>query len=91
VDFPEERRGEKMAERDTGASFAIGFIFGAVIGVAIGFLYAPKPGKETRTLLKEKAEMAREKASEAAEEAKEAASKAERRIEEKLGRKKTEK
>ena len=76
-----------MAEKDTGTSFAIGFILGAVVGVAIGFLYAPKPGRETRALLKEKAEKAREKAGEVTEKAKEAAVKAEKRVEEKLGRK----
>jgi len=75
--------------KDTGISFTAGFIIGAVAGVAIGFLYAPKPGKETRELLKEKAEKAREKASEVAEKAKEAATKTEKRVEEKLGRKKT--
>jgi len=75
-----------MAEKDTGASFAIGFLLGAVVGVAIGFLYAPKPGKETRAMLKEKAEAAAEKAKEAAEKAKEAATAAEHRVEEKLGR-----
>ena len=75
--------------KDTGISFTTGFILGAVAGVAIGFLYAPKPGKETRELLKEKAEKARETASEVAEKAKEAAAKAEKRVEEKLGRKKT--
>jgi len=74
--------------KDTGISFTAGFVFGAVVGVAIGFLYAPKPGKETRELLQEKAEKAREKASEVAEKAKEAATKAEKRVEEKLGRKK---
>jgi gas vesicle protein len=76
-----------MAERDSGASFAIGFLLGAVVGVAIGFLYAPKPGKETRALLKEKAEMAAEKAKETAEKAKEAAVKTEKRVEERLHRK----
>ncbi len=74
--------------KDTGISFTAGFILGAVAGVAIGFLYAPKPGKETRELLKEKAEKAREKASEVAEKAKETATKTEKRVEEKLGRKK---
>ncbi len=74
--------------KDTGISFTAGFILGAVAGVAIGFLYAPKPGKETRELLKEKTEKAREKASEVAEKAKEAATKTEKRVEEKLGRKK---
>lgn len=76
-----------MAEKDTGASFAIGFMLGAAVGVAIGFLYAPKPGKETRALIREKAEQARERASEVAEKAKEAAVKAEKRVEGKIGRK----
>ncbi len=77
-----------MAEKDTGASFAIGFLLGAVVGVAIGFLYAPKAGQETRAMLKEKAETAAEKAKETAEKAKEAAMAAEHRVEEKLGRRK---
>ncbi|MCK4962983.1 MAG: YtxH domain-containing protein [Anaerolineales bacterium] len=77
-----------MAEKDTGASFAVGFLLGAVVGVAIGFLYAPKPGSETRAMLKEKAEIAAEKAKETAEKAKEAAIAAEHRVEEKLGRRK---
>ena len=46
-----------MSDKDTGSSFAIGFIIGAIAGVAVGFLYAPKAGKETRALLKEKAEI----------------------------------
>lgn len=71
-----------MAEKDTGTSFAIGFILGAAVGVAIGFLYAPQPGRETRALLKEKAERAAEKAKEAAAEARE-------KVAGKLGRKKT--
>jgi len=56
-----------MSNRDT---FAFGFLIGAVVGVAIGFLYAPKPGKETRALLKEKAGEVMEKAKELAAEAK---------------------
>ncbi len=78
-----------MAEKDTGASFAVGFLLGAVVGVAIGFLYAPKPGREMRAMLKEKAESAAEKARETAEKAKEAAAAVERRVEEKLGRRKS--
>ena len=77
-----------MSEKDTGLSFTIGFIFGAVAGMAIGFLYAPKPGKETRALLKEKAEEAREKVTEVAEKAKEEAAEARKRVEEKIGKKK---
>jgi gas vesicle protein len=44
-----------MSDKESGSSFLVGFIIGAITGVAIGFLYAPKPGKETRALLKEKA------------------------------------
>ena len=76
-----------MSDKDTG-SFGIGFFLGAVVGLAIGFLYAPKPGMETRELLKEKAEKAREKASEVAEKAKKATTEAEKRVGTKLSRKK---
>ncbi len=69
-----------MGEKDSGSSFAIGFLLGAIAGVAIGFLYAPKPGKETRTLLKEKA-------GEGLELAKEAASGATRKVRETLSHK----
>ncbi len=77
-----------MSEKDTGFSFTIGFILGAVAGVAMGFLYAPKPGKETRALLKEKAEVAREKVTEIADKAKEAAVETKHRVEAKLEHKK---
>ncbi len=53
-----------MGEKDSGNSFIIGFILGAIAGVAVGFLYAPKAGKETRALLKEKAGELKERASE---------------------------
>lgn len=53
-----------MGEKEGGSSFLVGFIIGAVAGVAIGFLYAPKAGKETRALLKEKAGQLKERASE---------------------------
>jgi len=53
-----------MPEREGGSSFLVGFIIGAIAGVAIGFLYAPKAGKETRAVLKEKAGQLKEKASE---------------------------
>ena len=53
-----------MGEKESGSSFIIGFILGAIAGVAVGFLYAPKAGKETRTLLKEKAGELKEKATE---------------------------
>ncbi len=53
-----------MADRDSGNSFLLGFLIGAVAGVAVGFLYAPKPGKETRAMLREKASELKEKAGE---------------------------
>ena len=53
-----------MGEKESGNSFLMGFLLGAIAGVAIGFLYAPKAGKETRALLKEKAGQLKDKASE---------------------------
>jgi gas vesicle protein len=75
-----------MSDKDTG-SFAIGFLIGAIAGVAIGFLYAPKAGKETRAMLKEKAEEVKEKASEVTEKAKEVATEAGKKVIDKLGHK----
>ncbi len=67
-----------MSDRDSGGNFAIGFIIGAIAGVAIGFLYAPKAGKETRAILKEKA-------GEIAESAKGMAGEAKRKLGDKFG------
>jgi gas vesicle protein len=53
-----------MAEKDGGSSFLVGFIIGTIAGLAVGFLYAPKAGKETRALLKEKAGQIKDKAGE---------------------------
>jgi gas vesicle protein len=79
-----------MSDKDAGSSFAIGFIIGAIAGVAIGFLYAPKAGTETRALLKEKAEEVKERASEVTEKAKDTAAEARKRVGEKLVRKEAE-
>jgi len=73
-----------MSEKDTGSSFAIGFVIGAIVGVAVGFLYAPKAGKETRALLKEKAEEVKGKAGEITGKAKEAAVEAGKRVKDKF-------
>jgi len=35
-------------------SFAMGVLFGAIIGGGIALLYAPKSGKETRQLIRDK-------------------------------------
>lgn len=76
-----------MSDKDSGSSFAIGFLIGAIAGVAIGFLYAPKAGKETRAMLREKAGDIKEKAGEVTEKAKDAASEAGKRVREKFGHK----
>ena len=55
-----------MSDKESGGNFIAGFIIGAIAGMAIGFLYAPKSGKETRAYLKEKASTVTGKAKEAA-------------------------
>lgn len=52
--------------RDTSTGFFSGLLMGAIIGAAIGLLYAPQPGTETRRMVKEKALNIKEKASKAA-------------------------
>ena len=41
--------------KDNAIGFGIGLLTGAVIGGVIALLYAPKSGKETRQLIKDKA------------------------------------
>jgi len=62
-----------MTDRSGGSSFAIGLVVGAVLGLAIGLLFAPRSGEETRQLLKDKAAVARERATEAARRVRETA------------------
>ena len=52
--------------KDSGAGFFTGLIVGALIGVVVGFLYAPQSGTETRRIVKEKAAGLKEGASAAA-------------------------
>ena len=73
-----------MSDKETGSSFAIGFLIGAVVGVAVGFLYAPKAGKETRALLKQKAGEVKEKASEVTAKVTESAMEAGKKVRSKL-------
>ena len=44
-----------MSNSDSGARFGIGLILGLAVGAALGFLFAPRTGKETRELVKDKA------------------------------------
>jgi gas vesicle protein len=60
---------DKMSDNNNTERFFIGMIVGAVIGSAIALLYAPQSGRETRALLKEKAEEAKDKAEEIIKEA----------------------
>ena len=73
-----------MSDKETGSSFAIGFLIGAIVGVAVGFLYAPKAGKETRAMLKEKAGEVKEKASEVTAKVTESAMEAGKKVRSKL-------
>ena len=41
--------------KDNAIGFGIGLLTGAAIGGVIALLYAPKTGKETRQLIKDKA------------------------------------
>jgi hypothetical protein len=43
----------EQSER-SGNYFALGALVGAALGMAIGLLFAPRPGEETRAVLKEK-------------------------------------
>jgi gas vesicle protein len=69
VNFLKNRKEAKMADKDTGTGFTIGFIVGAAMGLAIGFLYAPRPGEETRHMLREKTEQVKGKTEEMKEKA----------------------
>lgn len=52
--------------KDSGIGFFSGLVIGAIIGLAVGFLYAPQPGTETRRVVKDKFSNARENVSQAA-------------------------
>jgi gas vesicle protein len=45
---------ETVMNNDNAKGFGIGLLVGAVIGGVIALLYAPKTGKETRQLIKDK-------------------------------------
>jgi gas vesicle protein len=45
---------ETAMNKDSARGFGIGLLVGAVIGGVIALLYAPKTGKETRQLIRDK-------------------------------------
>ncbi len=55
-----------MAQDDGTGSILLAFILGAVSGVAVALLYAPKTGSETREYLGDRARDARARAADAA-------------------------
>lgn len=60
-----------MAERDSNTF--LWFLLGLGVGAAVGVLYAPRPGRETREAILKGAEEGREKVKERARQAREQA------------------
>jgi gas vesicle protein len=50
-----ETEGE-MSDKSSGPGFGIGLILGIAVGAALGFLLAPRSGKEIREIVKDKAD-----------------------------------
>ena len=57
--------------RSSAEGLGIGILVGAAIGLAVGILYAPRPGWETREMIAEKADTALQRSKELYEKAKE--------------------
>ena len=64
-----------MSENNGNTGFGAGMLIGLLVGTAVALLYAPRSGRETRALLRTKAEESRVKADELIHEAKERARK----------------
>ena len=62
-----------MSENNGNTGFGAGMLIGLLVGTAVALLYAPRSGRETRALLRTKAEESRVKADELIHEAKERA------------------
>jgi gas vesicle protein len=45
-----------MSDSNSGSGFFVGFIMGAAVGAILGLLYAPRPGRETRDLIRDRFE-----------------------------------
>ncbi len=74
-----------MDNGDKLGAFGIGLAAGALVGLALGILYAPHKGSVTRELIKEKAEDVKEQAEDIIEKAKEKAEDIVAKAREKVG------
>ena len=73
-----------MEQSDMGmqqglGNLGLGFLLGAIVGVAIGMLYAPRAGADTRAMVVEKADVITEKVNQAVDLVKEKTSAVRRR------------
>ncbi len=73
-----------MHHQEAGHDLLIGFIAGAIAGLALGLLLAPRTGAESRALLKEKAGDIRERIAEPLARIKETAIEVGRTVQERL-------
>lgn len=55
---------DETNDRNSGATFLIGFIAGSMLGAGLALLFAPKAGEETRREVAERAQRATDKARE---------------------------
>jgi gas vesicle protein len=58
-------------DKDSAAGFGIGLLAGVVAGLAVGLLFAPQSGRETRQLIRDRAGNVYEKVGDVVETAKE--------------------
>ena len=54
-------------EKESGGGLFTGLLVGAIIGIGLGLLYAPHPGRETRELIRQRAESVKGRAEELGE------------------------
>jgi gas vesicle protein len=72
----QERKEDGMSNSSGSTGFGIGMLVGAIAGLIIGLLYAPRPGEESRELVRQKASEVRDKGLEFAERARDVATEA---------------